>query len=286
MEKMMKILRHKRCIIGEGPIWNEFEKALYFTNGFGNEICRYDLITEELKVRPVAMGVSAFGFSKDGRMLVSRMDGAFYLNSDNSVEPLYNTEKYQILYGNDAKVGPDGCFYVGTQSRKRVGVSDEVDGKLYKIDKNGEVKIVLSALSLSNGFDWSMDETKLYHTDSDTGVIKEYHFDKVLGTADFTGRSIKIMGVDGFTINKNNQLVVTRWRAGTVCLVDTETMTIVEEFELPNTHPASCAFIGDSMDILAITTASRKSDINEKQNAGFTILKKMEIGGRKPYLFG
>lgn len=29
------ICTEKRCIIGEGPIWNSFEHRLYFTNGFG-----------------------------------------------------------------------------------------------------------------------------------------------------------------------------------------------------------------------------------------------------------
>ncbi len=33
----MKLICKHRCIIGEGPIWNDFEKRLYFTNGMGGK---------------------------------------------------------------------------------------------------------------------------------------------------------------------------------------------------------------------------------------------------------
>jgi len=282
----MKILNEKRCIIGEGPIWNEFEKKLYFTNGFGNEICIYDIENDKLSVFPSEKNIAAFAFSKDKRMIVSRLDGIFYLNPDGTTDQLYDTTKHQILYGNDMKVGPDGRLYVGTLSSKKMGISDAIDGKLCSIDKSGKVNILLEGLDVSNGLEWSIDETKFYHTDSETDIINEYDFDKNSGNIKFTGRTINIPGVDGFTINKNNQLVLTRWSAGLLCIIDTVTMTVTEEIELPGTYPASCGFAGNNMDLLAITTSSRRANLEVKTNAGFTILVKMETGGRKPYLFG
>ncbi len=78
-----------------------------------------------------------------------RYDGVFYMSDDGSIEPLYDTEKFDIKYANDMKVGPDGRLYVGTMSGKRKGVSDELDGKLYSIDRDGNVKILLDGLILS-----------------------------------------------------------------------------------------------------------------------------------------
>ena len=40
----------------------------------------------------------------------------------------------------------------------------------------------------------------------------------------------------------------------------------------------------ENMDILAVTTASDSADISRDKNAGFTILYKMNVQGRKPYL--
>ena len=277
----MELLTQRRCIIGEGPVWNEFDKKLYFTNSLANEICAYSLDNKEFTVMPQKENIAAMAFGKDGRMLVSRRDGVFYLDSRGVA-----TEKFQMLYGNDAKVGPDGRFYVGTQSRKRLGISDAVDGKLYSIDKDGAVKCLLDGLLLSNGMDWSLDETKFYHTDSDTKIIKEYDFDKDTGEIAFTGRQVFVPGVAGFTVNQENQLLVACWGKGHIAVVDTGEMAVVAYVDLPANVPASCGFAGENMDILAITTASYKRDLALDKNAGFTILKNMKTGGRKPHLFG
>lgn len=85
----MQIISEKRCIIGEGPVWNDFEKRLYYTNGMGgNEICMLDICTGELEVRPVKTGCAAFAFDKNNRLIVSRPDGVFILNNDDSVTEL------------------------------------------------------------------------------------------------------------------------------------------------------------------------------------------------------
>ena len=119
---IMKIIKDKRCVIGEGPIWNGFEKRLYFTNCFSNEICKLDIYTGELEVRKVDVGIAALAFTKDKRLVVSRYDGVFILNEDDKIEELYDTSVIKIQLANDMKVGPDGRLYVGTQSSKRAGL--------------------------------------------------------------------------------------------------------------------------------------------------------------------
>lgn len=283
----MKILSKKRCIIGEAPIWNPFDNKLYHVNGYGaNEICCIDLETKKNTVRKLDFGVAAIGFSIKNDMLISCSDGAFILNADGTRKPLYDMSKYEIKYGNDAKVGPDGRFYIGTQSSKRKGVGDAIDGKLYSIDKNGEVKILLDGLILSNGFDWSMDEKHFYHTDSDTEIIKEYNFDKEKGAISFTGRQIKVPGVDGFTIDQNDFLYVACWGYGHITVIDTADMQIKKYIEVPAKIPASCAFVGNDMEKLVIVTATLGADLEKDKNAGYTFICDTNTKGRKPYLFG
>jgi len=125
----MKIITEKRCIIGEGPIWNEKEKSLYYTNGMGgNELFIFEFETEKLKIRRLKTDAAAYAFTKDGRIIISTHDGTFILNDDDTQTELYGSE-FNIQYANDMKVGPDGRIYVGTQSRKRMGVSDKIDSK-------------------------------------------------------------------------------------------------------------------------------------------------------------
>ena len=282
----MKIISDKRCVIGEGPIWNEKESLLYFTNGLEKEICLLDVYTGDLKVRSVDIGCAAFAFDTDYRLIVSRGDGVFYLNDDNTIEPLYDTGLYNIKYGNDMKVGPDGCIYVGTQSFKRMGVSSERDGKLYRIDKNGGVDILLDGLILSNGLEWSIDEKRFYHTDSDTGIIKEYDFDRTNGKIHFTGRQIAVPGVDGFTVDKDDFLYAACWGQGHIAVIDTAVMQITKFIEVPAKIPASCGFAGNNMEFIAVVTATYGVDLSNDANAGYTFLQNCAAGGRKPYLFG
>lgn len=281
----MRILSKKRCIIGEGPIWNEKEDELYFTNGFGgNEICTYSPSHNKLGVRAISFGVAAMVFDVDNNIIVSHENGVHLLNADNSLTPIYDTQRYHIRFANDMKVGPDGALYVGTQSGKRKGVSNNIDGKLYRISYDGEVTVLLDGLILSNGMEWSIDETKFYHTDSDTHFIREYYFEN--GKIEFTGRQIHIQCVDGFTVGKNNCLYIGCWGEKHIAVVDTETMQAVDYIEMPCDVPTSCSFCGTGMDVLAITTASCASDIKVDINAGYTVLMKTDTSGRKPYLFG
>ena len=281
----MECISKKRCTIGEGPIWNEKERLLYFVNAFENEICMLDISTGDLKVRENAQA-SAIAFDTDNRLIVSTKTGVYYLNDDNSYDEIYDVKKYKTAFCNDMKVGPDGRIYVGTQTSKRLGISSEIDGKLYRIDKNGNVTVLLDNLILSNGMDWSMYEKLFYHTDSDTGIIKEYDFDKSLGTLSYTGRSVKVGGVDGFTIDKNDNILATCWGYGRVAVIDKHTMEIVDYIEVPAQAPASCGFCGEDMNKLAVVTATYDRNLDTDIYAGFTFLKEMEIGGRLPYLFG
>ncbi len=279
----MEIVCTKRCGIGEGPIWNEKEKLLYFVNGKGDEYCTLDLDTLEMRSYPV--GAAAIAFDTLYRPILSRGDGVF-LSDNGKLTPIYDRNIYSLAHCNDMKVGPDGCIYVGTQSSKRLGLSNDVDGKLYRIDKNGNVRILLDSLILSNGMDWSMDEKRFYHTDSDTRIIKEYLFNKESGDISFTGRFAELAGVDGFTIDRNDFIYAACWGKGHIAVIDTSDMQIKRYIEVPAKIPASCAFAGSDMEKLIVVSATLGADPEKDKNAGCTFSCDVKSKGRKPYLFG
>lgn len=281
----MKVLKEKRCIIGEGPIWNEREQALYFTNGFQKEVCIYNFMTEQMHIRTLPFGASAIAFEEQGNLILSHAGGVHILTNDDTLIPLYDPEKYAIKRASDMKIGPDGAIYVGTISEKFLGISEKLDGKLYRISQDGKVDILLDGLSLSNGLEWSMDETKFYHADTGKAEIKEYYFDKATGEIKFSGRKVCIEGADGLTIGRDNCLYVSCAWKKYVAVVDCATLSIVSYISPPKTFPMSCCFCGENMDVLAVTTASDTADLEKDENAGFTVLAKQNINGRKPYLF-
>lgn len=279
----MKVLTNKKSIIGEGPVWNEREQKLYITNGRENEIVVYDIYNSTAEVRKTPISCVAICFSSDNKLIVSYDRGVACLENDNTVSSIYDTSKYEIKNSNDMKAGPDGRIYVGTQSGKRLGISNEVDGKLYSIDKNGKVQTLLDGLSLSNGLDWSVDETLFYHTDSDTGIIKEYCFDKASGNIQYTGRNVFVDGVDGFCVAENGDIYAACWGKGCVTVVDSVKFAIKDTIPVPTAIPASCAFVGRNAEYLAITTAASGAKNNDV-NTGATFLHDVGVKGRFPYI--
>ena len=118
----MKILTGKRCYIGEGPIWNEREERLYFTNGKLREICIYDFKTDSLTVRTTPVWASAIAFDKQNRLLLSHTGGVHILDEKDTLLSLYDEKQCLIKHAGDMKVGPDGALYVGTISEKFLGI--------------------------------------------------------------------------------------------------------------------------------------------------------------------
>lgn len=279
----MKCIFEKQCVIGEGPVWNNEDNLLYFTNGLQKEICALDIKTGEITTLPTKIGVAAICFDIDNNLIFSGVSGIYRLKNG-KLEALFDMEKIKIRGFNDGKVGPDGRLYVGTQSEKRRGISEKIDGGLYSISPDGEVNTLLYGLRLSNGLDWSMDEKRFYHTDSDTKIIKEYMFDKREGSIEYTGRHIEVPGVDGFTIDENDKIYAACWGKSHIAVIDTKKMETESYMPVPTKMPASCAFCGENMDMLAVVTASM--DIENDAQAGCTFIKKTDTKGRNPFRFG
>ena len=282
----MQIIKEKRCIIGEGPVWNEKEQVVYFTNGYGNQIGMLDVYTGKVKMRALDFNVAAMTFDCAGRLIVSCKDGVFYLKEDGTKQPLYDTDIYCITHANDMKAGPNGSIYVGTQSSKRLKISEEVDGKLYRIDPDGTVEVLLDGLLLSNGMAWSCDEKRFYHTDSDTKMIREYFYDKKHGSIAATGREVLVKGVDGFTIDSKDQIWAACWGQGHVAKIDCRSLEITDYLEMPMKIPASCEFAGKDLEKLIVVSASYHADLEKDPLAGFTVICELDANGRKPYCFG
>ncbi len=280
----MKKICDRRCLIGEGPIWNEFEKRLYFVNALEKEIYILNIETSEIKVRNVY--AYAIAFDKENRKYISTESGVYRLNDDDTLSEIYDTKKYHIAYGNDMKVGPDGRLYVGTISAKHKGISEDIDGKLYAIDTRGNVNLLLNGLRVSNGLEWSIDKKRFYHTDSATHLIKEYAFNAALGSIEPTGRQIEIPGVDGFTIDQEDDLYVACWGRRYIAIVDTHTMAIKRYIDIATAAPASCSFCGKAMDLLAVTTVTHGRDLKTEIDGGKTLLLEGLSFGRAPFLFG
>jgi len=58
-----------------------------------------------------------------------------------------------------------------------------------------------------------------------------------------------VPGVDGFTLDKNDNLLVACWGYGHIVVVDTADMQIKDYIKVPVKIPASCGFVGEDMEM-------------------------------------
>ena len=70
---------------------------------------------------------------------------------------------------NDGKVGPDGCFWVGSMDER---TPREKTGVLYRVTPDGRIERKAEGYAVSNGLAWSPDGGHMYHSDSTAGIIE------------------------------------------------------------------------------------------------------------------
>ena len=88
---------------------------------------------------------------------------------------------------------------------------------------------------------------------------------------------------DGMTIDAEDKLWVAVWDGACILRVDPETQTILERIDMPVSRTACCAFAGEKLDRMVITTAAFGKD--DEPLAGNTFVVEAPVSGLASYRF-
>jgi sugar lactone lactonase YvrE len=80
---------------------------------------------------------------------------------------------------NDGKCDRAGRFWAGTMPYEWQARPGE--GALYRLNPDHSVEKVVAGITLSNGLDWSPDDTRMYYVDSPTRRLDVFDFDAASG---------------------------------------------------------------------------------------------------------
>lgn len=161
---------------------------------------------------------------------------------------------------NDGKCDPAGRFLVGTMA------TDGREGgqRLYRVEDDASLTALDSDLTLSNGLGWSPDGRLFYSTDSMQGIIWVRDYDARTGATGPRSEFLRFDNglPDGLCVDSRGYLWVAVWGGGEVrsFAPDGE---LVATVKVAAPHTSSVAFVGDALDTLLITTASRDLDSAE-----------------------
>lgn len=179
------VLPITRCVdvsfeLAESPIWDDLRKLLWFVDINGPCIHSFDPQREDLRTFPMPTSVGSVGLTADNRLVAALKTGIHIFDpASGSLKFLAHPE--QDRPGNrfnDGKVGPDGCFWIGSMDENNTAIS----GALYRVAPTGDWTRVRDGLFVSNGLAWSPDASTMYHTDGLSQTVKAFDFDVASGT--------------------------------------------------------------------------------------------------------
>ena len=276
--------------LGEGSIWDYQKKILYWLDIIGKKLFIYE---------PLSGKNSSIDFDKmittvvpriKGGLVVAFEDGFYFINIESGirkkiVDPEENKPDNRF---NDGKCDPSGRFWAGTMSRE----GKAKKGSLYCLFKNLNCSTKLQNISVSNGICWSPDKSKMYYTDTLNREIYEY--DYIDETSMIKNKRIVVTVdtedgfPDGMTIDIEGKIWVAHWGGGKVIRYDPADGTKMREILLPVTQVTSCAFGGEELDELYITTARvglSEHELFEQKDAGSLFVCKPELKGLPAFRF-
>lgn len=251
---------------GEGPVWFDGWPGLRWVDMIAGDVLTLDAAGGEVRrdhvgavaavVRPRVSG---------GAVLALERGFAFADDSLSELEVLPEVFADARLRFNEGSVAPDGSFYCGSMSY------DETPGagSLYRFAPTGRVERVLDGVTISNGLDWSADETRAYYVDTPTQRIDVFDCagGRLQNRRPFAEVAPAAGSPDGLCLDAEGGVWVALWGGGAVrrYAPDGELTDVIE---VPASRVTACAFGGPDLDELYITTSQIETDRNEFPEAG------------------
>lgn len=241
-----------RRSVGEGPVWDEAEQALYYIDILERKVLRWHPASGEQREWTVPDMIGSMALRQQGGAIVALVNGIHALDLDSGeLSPLALMELADpAIQLADGKVDRAGRFIFGTSHRKAA----EPVGGLFSLDR-GTISRLDSGMTLGNGPCWSPDDRTLYHADSMAQAIYAYDYDIATGAASnrrlFFDTSDYGPIPDGATIDAHGNMWVAICEGGVVlCL--SPAGEVLRVIEMPTMLPASCMFFGPELDRLFV----------------------------------
>jgi len=254
--------------LGEGSLWNPENKTLIWVDIESAMIHQFDEKTGRVKSWQCQDRITTIVPAQKDIYIIAGEKGIGFFNSATG-RVLYKTNPEKHIATNrfnDGKCSPDGCFYAGTISEKKISG----DASLYRYDHKEKTKPVLKGLTNSNGIIWSRDGKSVYHIDTPSQRVMKYDYN-IAGGAFSNGRPVIEIPEpqghpDGMCMDSRGRLWIALFYGAGVGCWNPETGEMEEWIEVPARRVTSCAFGGEELKTLYITTASHGADKAEKKD--------------------
>lgn len=257
MPMEIEIIADDGNLCGEGPLWDEREQALYWTDIAGRQLFRY--LWREQRRERLSEGFQVGGFSRqeDGGFVVTNNDGIWLWRP--GAEPLLLAKEAdgQECVMNDCAADPEGRVYSGSWHLDEEGHS--APSFLFRVDRDGTVHVADEGICFSNGLAFSPDCSTMYFADTVARVIYAYDWrrsDGALQNRRVFARIDRSEGIpDGLSVDAEGYVWCAHWFGGRVSRFDPDGKR-ERCLYFPAKQTSSVAFGGPELDEIYVTSAA------------------------------
>jgi L-arabinonolactonase len=242
--------------LGEVPVWDVAEQALYWVDIEGKRLRRLDQATGTVRTWNFPERIGSFALRKRGGLVCAFESGlAFYDLETQAIDWIAKPDRHIARNRfNDGKCDRMGRFWAGTMDDR---LTDHC-AALYRLDPDLTVAQVEQNVCISNSLAWSPDNTTFYFADTPDNAIYAYDYDHPTGTISnrrlFSSTNDQPGTPDGSTIDEEGYLWNAQWDGWRLVRYAPDG-SVDRIVDLPVQRPSSCMFGGRDLGTLYVTTA-------------------------------
>jgi sugar lactone lactonase YvrE len=272
-----ELIANYACETGENPLWHPTERQLYWSDIPAGRLFRYAPSIGKHEECYQGRPVGGFTIQADGSLLLFMDRGTIALWRNGLLtEIVSEIPAEQESRFNDVIADPHGRVFCGTMS------TDKSNGRLYRLDLDGSLVLLLEDVGCSNGMAFTLDHKGFYYTDS---IAREIYFfnynikDGSISNRRIFARFDEADGMpDGATLDSKGRLWSALWNGASIVRLHDDG-SIVERISFPAQKVSSLTFAGDDYTDIYITTAGGNSPPVGDTAAGALFRVKVETAG-------
>lgn len=278
---------------GEGPLWNERDGKLWWTDIDGRSLCRYSLESGAIERSETPQRLCSFAFLPDrsSRILAAFDTGLAYFDIESkTVEWISQIEESgNGRRLNDGRTDLQGRFWIGSmvENKEKAGADSAA---LFCLDGKGQLVRHAGGVAISNSLCTSPDGRTLYFADSPKKAIHAYDLDPETGAIANKRLFAEVPDgePDGSVTDEEGCLWSARWGTGEV-VRHAPDGKVLQRVSVPAKQVSCPAFGGPDRKTLFVTSSRQGFDataLAQDPNAGNLFIFRADVAGVPNTCFG